>query len=80
MVSASSTATTSDDDPHNSGTAHMHLEAENKRTMVYNYAIAGASAGLVSSIASCPLDVIKTRLQAQRIARGAPGYMGVIGL
>lgn len=37
----------------------------------------GAGAGLVSSIVTCPLDVIKTRLQAQHLARNAQGYEGV---
>jgi hypothetical protein len=36
---------------------------------VYHSMMAGAGAGLVSSIATCPLDVIKTRLQAS----SAPG-------
>lgn len=40
---------------------------------------AGAGAGLVSSIITCPLDVIKTRLQAQKAARGRIDYLGVIG-
>lgn len=39
--------------------------------------IAGAGAGLVSSIATCPLDVVKTTLQAQSAKRGSPGYEGV---
>lgn len=40
---------------------------------------AGAGGGLVSSVATCPLDVIKTKLQAQRAAVGQPGYLGVAG-
>lgn len=39
--------------------------------------VAGAGAGLVSSIATCPLDVVKTTLQAQSVARGDKGYEGV---
>ena len=38
---------------------------------------AGAGAGLVSSIVTCPLDVVKTSLQAQHHARDAEGYEGV---
>ncbi|KAI0036471.1 mitochondrial carrier domain-containing protein [Vararia minispora EC-137] len=41
--------------------------------------IAGAGGGLVSSIATCPLDVVKTKLQAQQIAHHQTGYLGVIG-
>jgi hypothetical protein len=40
---------------------------------------AGAGGGLVASIATCPLDVIKTKLQAQRAIPGHPAYEGVIG-
>ncbi|KAG8909482.1 hypothetical protein FRC01_006906 [Tulasnella sp. 417] len=39
--------------------------------------IAGASAGFVSSVVTCPLDVIKTKLQAQKAPKGSPGYLGV---
>lgn len=39
--------------------------------------LAGAGAGLVASIVTCPLDVVKTRLQAQALARNAKDYEGV---
>jgi len=41
--------------------------------------IAGAGGGLVASIATCPLDVIKTKLQAQQHTRGQAGYEGIVG-
>ena len=41
---------------------------------------AGAGAGLISSIVICPLDVVKTKLQAQRAVRGQLGYQGTLGL
>ena len=40
---------------------------------------AGAGGGLVASIATCPLDVIKTKLQAQRAVDGQKGYQGIAG-
>lgn len=40
--------------------------------------LAGAGGGLVASVATCPLDVIKTRLQAQRFKHGSEGYEGVV--
>ncbi|KAF9049455.1 mitochondrial carrier [Hymenopellis radicata] len=39
--------------------------------------IAGAGGGLVASVATCPLDVIKTKLQAQRAVPGQLGYHGI---
>lgn len=43
------------------------------------FAVAGAGGGLVASIATCPLDVVKTKLQAQTLARGHADYLGVLG-
>lgn len=48
--------------------------------MAWLFAFAGAGGGLVASVATCPLDVIKTKLQAQTIARGHVGYLGVFGV
>ncbi|KAI0714003.1 mitochondrial carrier [Cerioporus squamosus] len=44
-----------------------------------NSMIAGAGGGLVASVATCPLDVIKTKLQAQRAVHGHKSYEGVVG-
>ncbi|KAF9267286.1 mitochondrial NAD transporter [Marasmius fiardii PR-910] len=43
-----------------------------------NSMIAGAGGGLAASIATCPLDVIKTKLQAQRAVQGQLGYLGIV--
>lgn len=40
---------------------------------------AGAGGGLVASIATCPLDVVKTKLQAQRTVQGQRGHLGILG-
>ncbi|KAF9447295.1 mitochondrial NAD transporter [Macrolepiota fuliginosa MF-IS2] len=44
-----------------------------------NSMIAGAGGGLVASIATCPLDVVKTKLQAQRAIQGHAEYLGIWG-
>lgn len=51
-----------------------------KEKWTANSMIAGAGCGLVASIATCPLDVVKTKLQAQRAIQGQPGYLGVLGM
>lgn len=40
--------------------------------------IAGAGGGLVASVATCPLDVIKTKLQAQQVKSGHHSYLGIV--
>ncbi|KAJ7505506.1 mitochondrial NAD transporter [Mycena galericulata] len=40
--------------------------------------IAGAGGGLIASVATCPLDVVKTRLQAQRAVQGHHSYEGIL--
>ncbi|GJF00275.1 mitochondrial carrier [Phanerochaete sordida] len=40
--------------------------------------LAGAGGGLAASIATCPLDVIKTKLQAQQVRSGQKGYQGIV--
>lgn len=34
---------------------------------------------MVASIATCPLDVVKTKLQAQRTIQGQRGHLGILG-
>lgn len=41
------------------------------------HSIAGAGAGVISSVVTCPLDVVKTRLQNQGI--GNLKYRGTVG-
>lgn len=48
--------------------------------LILSFFEAGAGGGLVASIATCPLDVIKTKLQAQRAVQGQQAYMGVLGV
>ena len=44
------------------------------------HSLAGAGAGVVSSVVTCPLDVVKTRLQNQGKAEaGVTPYRGTIG-
>ncbi|KAF9005394.1 mitochondrial NAD transporter [Cyathus striatus] len=44
-----------------------------------NSVISGAGGGLVASVVTCPLDVVKTKLQAQRTVQGQRGYQGMYG-
>jgi len=41
--------------------------------------IAGAGGGFIASVATCPLDVVKTKLQAQRATFGQADYLGISG-
>jgi hypothetical protein len=54
------------------------------RVVVYIFSFvvleAGAGGGLAASIATCPLDVIKTKLQAQRAVQGQKAYLSAYGV
>jgi solute carrier family 25 folate transporter 32 len=62
------------------GAEPAHAKQPNQLKWTANSMIAGAGGGLVASIATCPLDVVKTKLQAQRAVHGQQGYLGVFGL
>ena len=34
----------------------------------------------MASVATCPLDVVKTKLQAQRVRHSDKAYLGVLGM
>lgn len=54
------------------------IDSQNHENL--KHSIAGAGAGIVSSIVTCPLDVAKTRLQNQSVALpGEKLYKGTIG-
>ncbi|KAG9315629.1 mitochondrial NAD transporter [Chiua virens] len=53
---------------------------QDEKRWTANSMLAGAGGGLVASIATCPLDVVKTKLQAQRAVHGQPGYEGVLDI
>nr|XP_019051031.1 hypothetical protein I302_01475 [Kwoniella bestiolae CBS 10118]OCF29961.1 hypothetical protein I302_01475 [Kwoniella bestiolae CBS 10118] len=66
--------------PSSSSSSREHLPFPHNHVTIppqFHSMIAGAGAGLVASITTCPLDVVKTRLQAQHIPKGAEGYESV---
>ncbi|WWC92348.1 uncharacterized protein L201_007303 [Kwoniella dendrophila CBS 6074] len=65
--SLSASSSTTKPFPHN----HVNIPVQ------FHSMVAGAGAGLVASITTCPLDVVKTRLQAQHISKGSKGYESV---
>jgi len=63
-----------------SGSSYLSKEA--CLTIGTESAVAGAAAGLVSAVVTCPLDVIKTKLQAGHAfntSLGAQKTQGVAG-
>ncbi|KIO11718.1 hypothetical protein M404DRAFT_994430 [Pisolithus tinctorius Marx 270] len=53
------------------------MQQSGKNKWLAHSVIAGAGGGLVASIATCPLDVVKTKLQAQQAVAGQESYQGV---
>ncbi|ORY31219.1 mitochondrial carrier domain-containing protein [Naematelia encephala] len=75
--SEASTSTSPSLSPPNSLLSHGPLPFDIRIPREFHSMTAGAGAGLMASITTCPLDVVKTRLQAQHLARDAKGYEGV---
>ncbi|WVR08628.1 hypothetical protein IAU60_005684 [Kwoniella sp. DSM 27419] len=70
-TSSSAAATASSSSSKSFPHSHITIPAQ------FHSMTAGAGAGLVASITTCPLDVVKTRLQAQHLRKGAEGYEDV---
>ena len=68
-----------DGDDESAGTTRRKPVSSTPHRTLNRSTLAGAGAGLVTAIAGCPLDVIKTKLQAQEFAHGTLGYKGVLG-
>lgn len=77
--SSSSSSSSSSDTPSRTARIADQLSTSLRRLDIpphLHSMTAGAGAGLVASIITCPLDVIKTRLQAQHVSKHE-GYEGV---
>ncbi|KIM58778.1 hypothetical protein SCLCIDRAFT_1218328 [Scleroderma citrinum Foug A] len=56
------------------------MQQSGSKKWIANSFIAGAGSGIIVSITTCSLDVIKTRLQAQQAVPRQQGYQGVLGI